>query len=126
MPTGQPVRSQPPRPTGAESTPEPIADTKQLSFDGSQGAVVVGSMDALGNYPHIYSKLLRFLSDRRDVVISGHTLAAADVVSRDNRVHPNGSWLIQELAAAGIIRLLSNNQYVLTDAGSTWVEEKMK
>ncbi len=142
VPEGQPVRARPtPRladeakatPAPAPGDHNPVRMQAALRASGVVQALGVvqggpiGSVDfdgVLDKYPEVTSKLIPFLSDRFNTMISGRTLHDGGVVTRDNRVTPNATMFICALEEKGYLNHINNQQYVLTDKGELWVAQQ--
>ena len=137
VPTGQPVRAKPPRLANEDrATRSPAPDDNnpvrmQATLRASGVAQAVGVTTApnsysevLDKYPDVTERLVPFLSDRFNTMISGRTIHDAGVVTRDNRVTPNATMFICALEEKGYLRHINNQQYALTDKGELWVAQQ--
>ena len=137
VPTGQPVRAKPPRQPDEARAPLPPAPgdnnpvRMQAVLRASGVAQAVGVTTApnsysevLEKYPDVTERLVPFLSDRFNTMISGRTIHDAGVVTRDNRVTPNATMFICALEEKGYLRHINNQQYALTDKGELWVAQQ--
>lgn len=137
VPIGQPVRAKPPRladetkatPPPAPGDHNPVRMQATLRASGVAQAVGVTTppvsySDVLEKYPDVTEKLVPFLSDRFNTMISGRTLHDGGVVTRDNRVTPNATMFICALEEKGYLSHINNQQYVLTDKGELWVAQQ--
>lgn len=128
VPEGQPVRAKPtPRLADeAKATPPPAPGdhnpVRTQALGGPTSAMDFG--DVLDKYPEVTSRLIPFLSDRFNTMISGRTLHDGGVVTRDNRVTPNATMFICALEEKGYLNHINNQQYVLTDKGELWVAQQ--
>lgn len=137
VPTGQPVRAKPPRQPDEARAPlppapgdnNPVRMQATLRASGVVQAVGVATppvsySDVLEKYPSVTEKLVPFLSDRFNTMISGRTIHDAGVVTRDTRKTPNAIMFIFGLEELGYLEHVNNQQYRLTDRGELWVAQQ--
>lgn len=138
VPTGQPVRARPtPRladeakatPAPAPGDHNPVRMQATLRASGVVQALGVttppsGYSEVLEKYPDVTERLVPFLSDRFNTMISGRTIHDAGVVTRDTRKTPNAIMFIFGLEELGYLEHVNNQQYRLTDRGELWVTQQ--
>jgi hypothetical protein len=115
---GQPIRPTSPSVPPGDGEQAVI---RRNDFISDGAAAVVSRPDVFEDYPDIEYRVMQFIAERVDTVFSGRKLSEANVVSRDSRVMPNGSMVIDSLARAGIVRTIGNQQFILTEAGKSLV-----
>lgn len=125
VPIGQPVRAKP-QPDEARATRPPAPDDNNPVRMQAVGATTAPNSysEVLDKYPDVTERLVPFLSDRFNTMISGRTIQDAGVVTRDNRVTPNATMFICALEEKGYLRHINNQQYALTDKGELWVAQQ--
>ena len=122
LPMGQPVRATAPSVApGGEDDGD--VRPRRTEFIGGGAVGVVSLPDVFEDYPDIKGRVMRFIADRPDTLFSANRLGEAGVVSRDSRVLPNGSMVIDSLERAGYIRKIGQ-QFILTEAGKSLVTER--
>ena len=127
VPEGQPVRAKPPRLADeTKATPPPAPGDHNPVRMQVVGVTTppVSYSDVLEKYPSVTEKLVPFLSDRFNTMISGRTIHDAGVVTRDTRKTPNAIMFIFGLEELGYLEHVNNQQYRLTDRGELWVAQQ--